>query len=111
MLIKSMNTMIIILSIIFTLKNFNRIIYKSESVTAEVSLQPKFAKDEVKNLNVQINNNRELNFVIANSDNIYFSNKKYDCVYSASPCIANQKIFESIKIDEKYSYIILKVKN
>ena len=111
MLIKSMNTMLIILSIIFTLKNFNRIIYKSESVTAEVSLQPKFTKDEVKNLKVQINNKKVLNFVIADSDNIYFSNKKYDCVYSASPCIANQKIFESIKIDEKYNYIILKVKN
>ena len=111
MLIKSMNIMLIILSIIFTFKNFNRIIYKSESIKAEVSIQPKFTQNEVKNLKVQINNKKVLNFVIADSDNIYFSNKKYDCVYSASPCIANQKIFEKIKIDEKYNYIILNVKN
>ena len=111
MLNKSMNIMLIILSIIFTLKNFNRIIYKSESAKAEVSLQPKFVEDEVKYLNVQINNEKELNFVIGNSDNIYFSNKKYDCVYSTSPCIANKKILESININEKYNYIILKVKN
>ena len=103
--------MLIILSIIFTFKNFNRIIYKSESIKAEVSIQPKFTQNEVKNLKVQINNKKVLNFVIADSDNIYFSNKKYDCVYSASPCIANQKIFEKIKIDEKYNYIILNVKN
>ena len=111
MLIKSMNIMLIILSIIFTLKNFNRIIYKSESEKAEVSLLPKFEKNEVKNLKVKINNNKELNFVIGNSENIFFSNKKYDCVYSTSPCIANQKILKSINIEEKYNYIILKPKN
>ena len=111
MLNKSMNIMLIILSIIFTLKNFNRIIYKSESEKAEVSLLPKFEENEVKNLNVKINNNKELNFVIGNSENIFFSNKKYDCVYSASPCIANQKILKSINIEEKYNYIILKPKN
>ncbi len=109
-LYKSFNIMLVVLSIIFFTKNLNRILIKNESLSAEVSLKPEFNKKDVDFINVKINDKKQLDFIVAKSKNLYFSNQKNDCVYSPSPCIANIKILQNIKIVEKFSYLVLQIK-
>ena len=109
-LYKSFNIMLVVLSIIFFTKNLNRILIKNESLSAEVSLKPEFNKKDVEFINVKINDKKQLDFIVAKSKNLYFSNQKNDCVYSPSPCIANITILQNIKIVEKFSYLVLQIK-
>ena len=102
--------MLVVLSIIFFTKNLNRILIKNESLSAEVSLKPEFNKKDVEFINVKINDKKQLDFIVAKSKNLYFSNQKNDCVYSPSPCIANITILQNIKIVEKFSYLVLQIK-
>ena len=75
-----------------------------------MSINPKFNEKEVDFVNVKINDKKQLSFIVGRSKDLYFSNKKYDCVYSASPCIASMRVLENIKIIERFGYFVLQIK-